>query len=172
MIINTNINKNDLVKLNLYVFPRSKTTWISFIVIYLGLFLFLCFKPDFEFVYKDILFASITSFINTLVGLTFIFACNLVSVLFMSGDKDGVLGLHKYAIKEGGLHETTEANEALIKWAGISEVIQNNNYILVQINHYLFHVIPKRDFSEQAEFEKFGATLRKKVAESAIQGVQ
>jgi YcxB-like protein len=49
----------------------------------------------------------------------------------------------------------TIANEGLSKWIGIVEIKEAGNYLLFRINDYPFHVIPKRSFQTNEEYEKF-----------------
>ncbi|MCF6256502.1 MAG: hypothetical protein L3J98_09080 [Gammaproteobacteria bacterium] len=63
----------------------------------------------------------------------------IILTILSSIKKAGVLGEHKYFLKENGLLKITEANETLVKWNSIKSIIKTNKFVLVQINWYLFH---------------------------------
>lgn len=99
-----------------------------------------------------VVFASITSGLGGLLaGFTF----SLIAILFVVSEKTGGLGKYIFIIAEQGFHEKTEANETTQKWQGILSIIKSKSYIFIRINSYLFHVIPKRSFANEGEFEKF-----------------
>ncbi|USD23093.1 YcxB family protein [Microbulbifer variabilis] len=167
MKIEAHITKKDLINLSCYFFPRNRGTWIYFMVLFLGMFVFLSYKDGFTFFTKSTLIGVVSSFIGALVATLIAWLWNLGCILLMSNSKSGVLGKHEYVITEEGLSESTEANEALIKWSGIDNVKINKNYILVRVNQYLFHMLPRRSFSSLAKYEEFGNILSSRVGENA-----
>lgn len=54
----------------------------------------------------------------------------------------GVLGEHRFVLSNDGLSESTDVNETLHKWAGITRVWSRFGYTFVQISPALAHVIP------------------------------
>ena len=86
--------------------------------------------------------------------------CSMAFALSSSTAKTGVLGRHDFEIREDGLFESTPANEQLNRWAGITAVERTAAFIYVGINAYLFHVIPRRSFASQSEYDAFFEALR------------
>ncbi|GAA5444354.1 hypothetical protein Misp06_02540 [Microbulbifer sp. NBRC 101763] len=136
-------------------------------VLFLGMFVFFSYKDGFTFSIKSTLIGVVSSFIGALVATLIAWLWNLGYILLMSNSKSGVLGKHEYVITEEGLSESTEANEALIKWSGIDDVKINKNYILVRVNQYLFHMLPRRSFSSLAKYEEFGNILSSRASGNA-----
>ncbi len=167
MKIEAHITKKDLINLSCYFFPRDRGTWIYFIVLFLGMFIFLSYKANFTLSSKSILIGVVSSFIGALVATLVAWLWNLGCILLMSNSKSGVLGKHEYVITEEGLSESTEANESLLKWSGIDDVKINEKYILIRINQYLFHMLPRRSFSSLAKYEEFGSIVSSRVSENA-----
>jgi len=85
----------------------------------------------------------------------------LLNIAFASR-KDGILGIHVFRIEEDGLREITEANDSLAKWSGIKSIKKYKKYIVVQINRYMFHIIPARSFPIKADYDSFYNELNKK----------
>ncbi|MCX2781185.1 YcxB family protein [Microbulbifer thermotolerans] len=167
MKIETQITKKDLIHLSCHFFPRSRGTWIYFIMLFLGFFAFISYKDGFTFSQKSMLIGVVASFIGALVSTLIAWLWNLGCILLTSNTKSGVLGKHEYVITDEGLSESTEANESLIKWSGIDDVKINKNYILIRINQYLFHIFPRRSFSSLSKYEEFGNVLSSKANENA-----
>ena len=71
------------------------------------------------------------------------------------GKKSGVLGKHDYTLTDLGLREVTDANESVQKWSGIQDVIMLPHYVLIKINGYLFHIVPRRAFANEEQFLAF-----------------
>ena len=129
MKVTTNINRADLIRLNLYLIPRLKSTYISILIYTVLVFAFLVWMHGFPSDAKDwcsILFGSIGGGIGAIfVGTVF----SLFSILLMSSKKNGILGEHEYELSTEGLFEKTDANEGLSKWSGIAEVKEIGNYL-------------------------------------------
>ena len=155
MEVTTNIKKSDLIKFNLSVVLKIKSTYISILVIALFAFVFITWKnglPTTDKQWAITIFASLSGgLIATTVSLLF----NILLILFMSSSKAGVMGEHHYRISSDGLHEKTTANEGLSKWIGIAEIITTDSYLFFKINGYLYHIIPKRCFSSPSECDSF-----------------
>ena len=95
------------------------------------------------------------SFVVGVCALLGGFVISFLWVLSTSTEKSGTLGTHTYSLSEQGLHETTNHNDALHKWTGIQSVEKSNSYIMIRINSYLFHIIPRRAFSSDKEYEEY-----------------
>lgn len=155
MKVTTNIKKMDLIRLNLSILPKLKSTYITILSIALLAFIFICWKDGFPQCQKRWIVVSISSLIGGICGMLFGAIISMVSILFMSSSKNGILGEHEYTISPEGLHEKTSANEGLSKWEGISDIKIVGSYLLFQISGYLFHVIPLRSFESKENFEEY-----------------
>lgn len=155
MKIETEITRNDLIRFNLAILLRMKSTYVTIIVVSVIIFSFLAFNnglPKTSINWLSIIFASIAGGIGGMLG-GIIFS--LISILFSSNKNNGILGYHEYTVDEKGLYEKTKANESLNKWEGIHEIIITKSFLLFKISGYLFHIIPKRSFLTDEEFKEF-----------------
>lgn len=154
MKIDSELNRKDLIALNMHLFPRMKANWISlvFIIIFIAIFLAVYKKPnDFSGYFS----LAVGSVFGGLGGVIISLIINLTSMLLTVGKKSGVLGLHQFELLKEGFRESTSVNESLQRWESITEIKIYGNFLLVRINNYLVHVIPKRAFKDQAAFECF-----------------
>jgi len=83
------------------------------------------------------------------------FLISLVTIVLSGSKSNGVLGEHEYEITSDGLFERTAANEGVSRWSGIEEVRVCRSYALFRISGYLFHIIPKRSFESEQQFNEF-----------------
>ncbi|SDT91333.1 YcxB family protein [Halopseudomonas salegens] len=157
MQVTTNIRKMDLIRLNLLVLPRQRSTYIGMLVLALFAFAVICWMSGFPQTTVNWVAALVGSLaggiVGTLVGVVF----SIVSILLMSSVGNGILGEHVYTLSADGLHEQTVANEGLSKWSGIRQVEMAGQYLIFQISGYLFHIVPQRSFASRAGFEAFAA---------------
>ena len=155
MKVTTNIKKSDLIFFNLYLLPKLKSTYLSLVIYVALIFAFLLWLHGIPKDARDwsvLIFGSICGgFVGQIIGIIF----TLFSILLMSKEKNGILGVHIYEISPEGLFEKTIANEGLSKWSGIVEIKEAGNYLLFGISSYLFHIVPKRSFPKNEEYEKF-----------------
>jgi hypothetical protein len=154
MKIDTELTRKDFLLLNIILFPRMKSNWISLIIIilFIAIFLALTKKPD---DFGGYFAVTVGSIFGGVLGLAIGFLINLSIMLFNVGNKSGVLGSHQFELLSEGLRESTSVNESLQRWESIAEIKVYGNFLLIRINGYLFHVIPKRSFKNQTEFEIF-----------------
>jgi hypothetical protein len=155
MEVTTNIEKLDLIKLNLSIAIKMKSTYISILVITGIVFSFLLWKKGIPSTDKNWMIMVFASFSGGLLGTIASLLFNMICILSMSSEKSGVLGEHHYQVSPDGLHEKTSANEGLSKWKGIAEIRVTDTYLFFRITGYLYHIIPKRSFNSQSEFNKF-----------------
>jgi len=155
MEVTTNINRLDLIKFNIAVLPRMRSTYITMLSIAALIFAFILWKHGIPNSLNN-WFALILACIGG--GVIGILAGVIISFIFIlatSNENNGILGEHNYKITTEGLHEKTKANEGLSKWDGIQEVKVIGSYLLLRISGYLFHVIPKRSFLSDESFKMF-----------------
>ena len=104
---------------------------------------------------NDLFVWGITS---TIVGLTvflILFSIGaLIQVVFASAEK-GFIGKTLYHISDSGFFEETLGTETMTRWKSILGVYEFKNYLFVRINGLRIHMIPKREFSNDQEYESF-----------------
>lgn len=155
MKVTVNINKMDLIRFNLAILPRLRSTYINIVVISLFMFGFICWKNGIPQTQGNWVATIISSFSVGLLAMLIGTAFSMVAILLMSSTKNGTLGLHEYTLTEQGLYEKTSANEGLNKWAGITKIRVTNSYIIFQISACHFHIVPIRSFETQQSSNDF-----------------
>lgn len=158
MEVTTNITKGDILHFNLSMIFRLKANWYLFLVIFIFALIALDLNQsaneDMNFLtfFLSALFCAI---LGMIVGLTFSIFC----ILMTSTEQSGVTGEHQYFILPEGLQEKTKVNESLTKWNGIKKPLKNKSFIMIPINAYMFHILPRRSFKDQAHFEEFWSKI-------------
>jgi len=171
MQVSTDIHRSDLIRFNLFLLPRAKANLIFVAALAVGFFFYALIKKQPDNI-GSIATVAIASLLGGIGGLLGGFVVSLVFVLLSSNEKNGVLGKHTYLVTPEGLHESTSSNEGLQKWAGVQAVEKSPSFIFIRINGYLFHLIPRRAFDTQQEFESFWINARKFWESAAQQKVQ
>jgi membrane protease YdiL (CAAX protease family) len=155
MEVTTDIKRSDLIRFNLAILPRMRSTYVTILSIALLVFAFIAWDKGFPQSSND-WFAIIAGSVGGGIGemvvgvvMTFIF------ILMSSSSSNGILEKHEYKVSSEGLYEVTSANEGLSKWEGIQDVKVVGSYILFRISGYLFHIIPERSFSTEESLQLF-----------------
>ncbi|HEX7027038.1 MAG TPA: YcxB family protein [Gammaproteobacteria bacterium] len=155
MQIKAFLTRKDLVLLNLYVFLRLKSTWVLFFALWAGFVVFEIFSDGMPDSNNELLLLVVSYGIGAMVGIFGLLIWCVLWILITANKKSGVLGEHEYRIEEHGLFEQTDANETLTKWRSIVSIWKTRMFILVRVNSYLFHIIPKNAFGTSKEFTEF-----------------
>ena len=91
----------------------------------------------------------------------YLLVIGLVSILGMASKLNKAFFTeHTITIDEGGLTEETVFNRSEYKWAGIQKIIITNGYVFAFVSQHAAHVIPRRAFESQAEWDDFVAKLK------------
>ena len=155
MEVTTDIKRNDLIRFNLAILPRMRSTYVTILSIAILVFAFIAWNKGFPQSNND-WFVIIAAAIGGGVGGMFAgVLISFIFILFSSSSSNGILGKHEYKLSSEGLYEVTSANEGLSKWGGIQEVKVVGPYILFRISGFLFHIIPKRSFSTTEDMHSF-----------------
>jgi hypothetical protein len=154
MQITIYLNRFDLLKFNLLLFWRLKSSLIYVAIVASATTAFILMGNGPNSV-KQVALAVAAGLIVGIIALAIAFAACLPFILLTSNQQSGVLGEHTYTLTENGLHERTPVGDSLQKWIGIKSVKKVNGFILLQINGYLFHIIPRRAFTTDEAFEAF-----------------
>jgi hypothetical protein len=168
MKIETHIRRKDLIFLNTYYFPRAKWVWGYFFFMLILISCIITYRNNVNIFSVQMFYIIKSSFWGALVTTIIVYILCQILTLLSLGKKSGILGKHCYEVKKDGLLEITDVNESLHKWNGIKAVKKNNSYILVQINEYLFHLIPKRAFDDEQGYNEFYQTLINRIDEKAF----
>ncbi len=155
MKVTANIKKLDLIKFNLSLLPRMRSTYITILIIACLTFLFIAWNKGLPNTPSKLTIHLVSSAIGGLSGMLLGVAFNMIMILLMSAKNNGILGKHTYTLLPEGLHEETIANEGLNKWHGVISINPTGSYLLIQIATCLFHIIPKKSFDSSEQFEEF-----------------
>ncbi|WP_420628542.1 YcxB family protein [Candidatus Leptofilum sp.] len=162
MEITTHHSRLEHLYLQLYLIPRSKAVWVMGFIIWATLFFPAYFSREQSGDVVCTFCTILTGFIVASIGTTLIMLAlclfGLVVSVFSVGYLPGVLGEHKFVLKEDGLFEATEANETLTKWKGIRSIKHYKKYLMIWIGTG-FYSIPKKFFDSQEQYEAFGSQL-------------
>lgn len=159
MQIELNVTRGDIARFNVSKMLRLRSNLQLFAIIFVGVTFF---------AWRDAVDAGgevnwILVLISSVGGFAIVFLFALIFVLLNSNTKSGVLGVHTYTIEDTGLREQTAANDTLNYWTAIQKIEKNKNAITVQINAWLYHVMPRRAFDGQTQYDAFYDALKERV---------
>ena len=159
MQVELNVTRSDITRFNLSKMFRLRSHLQLVAIIFAGVSFFAWRKAarlggDIDWVLVAISSAG---------GFAAIFVFSLVFILLNSNTKSGVLGTHTYTIEDAGLRERTEANDTLNYWPAIQKIDRTKTAITIQINAWLFHVLPRRAFDGQEQYDAFYEALNERV---------
>lgn len=80
----------------------------------------------------------------------------------MPRDDGAVLGWHRVALTEDGVHIETRAGRSFVAWSGVFEIHDRGEHILLFIDRGAAHVVPKRAFSSTGEAQRFVQIARER----------
>lgn len=164
MKVRTNISRRDLIKINLFLWPKVRWNWVFLIIVFA-----ICLVVAFTTLGTEninttgsviLLFfvAGVVTIATQAVGFALCIAINIS----MASQRTG-LGEHNYEITPEGLHETTSINSEFSKWASFDDLFRSRNYILLKKHWAALHIFPRRDFDSQQQFMDFFKTLSEKL---------
>jgi hypothetical protein len=154
MEITTDLRKRDLAWVSVHMLFRARFNWIFVLLLSLVILAVLVIAREPRTYSAFLLFVG-ASLVGGVAGLIAGMAFQLLFTLMSVGKDGGVLGIHTLTLTDRGLHERTEANEGLQLWRGIRSIKSVGDYILIQINAYQFHIVPRRAFQTREDFDAF-----------------
>ena len=86
-----------------------------------------------------------------------------INLIFASAEK-GFIGPTIYNLCEEYFEESTKGTETKTKWSSINNIYKFRNFMFIRINGYRIHIVPKRDFPNDQEFEQFCSMAQEKAA--------
>jgi hypothetical protein len=111
----------------------------------------------------DILVLGISGLGGAFGSIVFIWLAHVLKTYFIANSRAGVLGAHDFDIREDGLFESTSANETLTRWSAVRGIHQFGDYICVEIAPELFHLISRKSFASETEFNQCMQLLKNHV---------
>jgi len=149
------VKKSDLAVMQFLLIPR-----LGFYYSFFG-FLVVCagaggFSNASEIGYEKWLAISITT---ALIGFVIMLSIGTVIQLVTATAEKGFIGKTIFTCSDEGFREKTEGTETLTNWASIKAIYRTKSYTLVRINGYRIHIIPKREFESEDEFNSFSKAI-------------
>lgn len=154
MNVSTNLTRRDLLVVSFRMLFRVRANLYFMLVLGCGFFGYMWIDEGFAST-GDVLIAAFASSVGAVCGLLAGFVVSTVCLLLTADTKGGVLGMHDFSISPAGLEETTAMSTSRLAWAGIRNVMKVGGYLLIVINGHAVHVIPRRAFASQAQFDAF-----------------
>ncbi len=161
MHLRVTLSKSDIASANVLLLAKSPSSLkgIGIFVLAVGAFLYFTRNPQTP---QDWLVLFIASAAGGFSAFFVSCSVSLLWILAQSTDKAGVTGEHQFEITELGFREKTSQNESVQAWAGLQKPIRSRRLILVRINAYLFHVLPRRAFADDTEYDAWWAELNRR----------
>jgi hypothetical protein len=157
--LKVHLTKSDLVWFNILILPRSRLGQISLgIYVALGLAGGIAtggVPPTLDEVVYVFLYVVVVVMICLVCFLFF-----LVPFILLSFRSPGLLGEHVFTLDQDGLRERTTVNDTLIRWGGVHDLHRTGSFILIGVSPMVFHVLPRRFFASQTDFDAFWAAIQ------------
>jgi len=155
MQIETNITRKDLLHFNSSLLLKLSSTYKTLAIISITVFILMLYLNGVPVSGSEWLILILASIGGGIGGVTGAFAANMLSILLSADVSNGSIGKHTYELRDEGLYELTSVNEGVTKWEGIHSIVLSGPFILFKISGFLYHIIPKRSFSSEQDFEAF-----------------
>ncbi|GJL91295.1 YcxB family protein [Hyphococcus sp.] len=161
MQVDVTITRMDLVRVNLYLWPRIKWTWFQVVGLFVVCVTTTILTLD-NFSIDDLgLIIAISAPIAVVFSM-FVFALCLTINVAAASPRTG-LGAHHYELKEEGLRESTELNEEISKWKTFDRVWRSKDYILLKKHWAAMHMFPARCFDSRKRYDAFYDAIEARV---------
>jgi hypothetical protein len=137
-----------------YHYPRSPIVigfyGVGFALI--SLIVFQALPKDGDVATKVIAFA-----VMELIAFCFLAAVLALSVVssMVSRKNKTVLTEHTIILGEAGFTEETPYNKTEQKWTIVQKLARTRSYIFIYVAQYVAHVVPRRAFRDDAEWDAF-----------------
>ncbi|MEL7311369.1 MAG: YcxB family protein [Pseudomonadota bacterium] len=160
--IETDLTRKDLLRLNLSRMFSDRSSLNLFLIIFvvaLPMTVLKALDRGVDVNWPKLLAVAVLA---SFCGFLAAYAFGLLRVVFSASAATGTLGRHVLIIEDNGLREQTEANDSLHFWHAIRKIDRSSYAITVQVNAFLFHVIPQREFESASDFETFYTELMRR----------
>ena len=156
MKVSTDITRGDLIRFNLALMPRARSTHVMFTVLAVGYLIYFGLKRPQPDLTSWLILAAV-SMLGAFAAIVVMTLIGIVMMLIVTKPGGGVLGRHDFELTPEGLHESTSVNVQLSRWSGIHSVQRVGTSLLVRVTPHLAHVLPRRAFASEADFNEFVA---------------
>jgi YcxB-like protein len=161
MQVSADIRRSDVVRLNLYLVPRQRGTWIMLGIIAAGVFIaFLAIAQRLDFF--TISFAAATGILAGLAGVLAGNLCAVVSFLARANEKSGQLGPRTYTLRDDGVQYQSVAADSIVRWTAIDSLRKTEDYVFIGLTSSGFWIVPRRAFPSLQAFDEFWAAAHKR----------
>lgn len=151
---------------------RVRANLYFMLVLGCGFFGYTWFDEGFSSV-SDVIIAAVSSVVGAVVGLFAGFLVSVVCMMLTVSKQSGMLGLHRLSISPAGLREVTDVNDSHQAWPSVRAIVKLRHHIAILMKNHSIHVIPRRAFASDADYETFLEQARVwKYAACAFQPVQ
>jgi YcxB-like protein len=161
MHLRVTLSKADVARANLLLLAKSPSSLkgIGIFTAALGALLYFTRTPDTATNWAVLAVAALIGGVAA-----FVVSCSisLLWILKNSTDEAGVTGEHLFEITDDGFRDKTAQNDTLQAWKGMWKPLRSRHLILVRINAYLFHVLPRRGFTDATEYEAWWNELHRR----------
>ena len=157
--------RSDILRFYIHHYGRSRG-FLAFQIVLLALLshsFFRALPPEEPVVVQIIVFA--TFFLLAVAFLLLLFFGSIAVHVFSKKNKT-VTTEHTITLKEEGFLEETPFNTTEHTWAAVQRLRRSRNYIFLYIAAQLAHVIPRRAFSTEEEWNAFYAFCRAKTSKA------
>lgn len=90
-----------------------------------------------------------------------------VKSFLREGRSPAMIGKRTLMLEDDSIFESTDAGENRTKWKAVEQIVKDHDVIYIYISAVLAHVVPRRAFATEAEFDRFYETTNKLKAQSA-----
>jgi hypothetical protein len=160
------ITRGDIFRMAFHMMLRLRGLWVIYV---LGFGVTLWAQCHGEYGPTSLFMAVYFIVLYVVVWTLLFFMAALFGAIVTSlqvSTQKGILGSHTFEIREDGLFESTCANQTLTSWSAIPRAVRTNRYILVTLTWWLFHLIPRRAFSDASADDAFFAALQQRIGRS------
>jgi hypothetical protein len=144
----------DVMAFCFYHYPRSPVVIGSYGVGFalISLVLFQALPKDEDVVTKIVLFVIIE-----LIACTFLAGVFALSVVLsmVSRKNKTMLTEHTITLAEQSFTEETAYNKTEQKWSIVQKLARTRSYVFIYVAQYMAHVVPRRAFREDSEWDAF-----------------
>lgn len=158
MEVSARITKLDLVKMQFALFFKTKAYFLYFVLI-----VFFLLITSLDSIEKSgIMMWILPNLVISVFVLFIMIVASVLMLLLTATSAKGFIGNQTFKITDSGFSEVTEGTETISSWNAIEKIYKTKQYIFVRISAYRFHIIPKRAFQSDEEFEQFATLLMDK----------
>jgi hypothetical protein len=152
--ISVSLTRWDLVRLNVNLMTRIRSTWLLLVVMMLASALLHTTLGGLPGTTRAWLVMSLAVVMAAAMGSVAGLIVAVLLVLF-STDPSSPLGDRSYSFEADGLREKAPGNDTIIRWGGVRDVRRIGNFILINVAPGLYHALPRRSFSSTREYQAF-----------------